>query len=160
MHNEAGSRTSADQKFDQVMKASSMTPRDVQDGSFSPDTTKDIPYELQSSKRKGGDTDEGIFIPESTMNIIMNRPESAFISTRVLADIEDALICDGGATFTLTKSLENCTRVQQKVADIQTAYGGTLLSTTHRCLKTYYFVIVWVNSTYFCLGIRCPRTET
>jgi hypothetical protein len=54
VNNGAGSRTSVDQKFDQVMKASSMTPRDVQHGSFSPDTTKDIPYELQSSKRKEG----------------------------------------------------------------------------------------------------------
>ena len=72
MHNGEGSRTSVDQKFDQVMKASSMTPLDVQDGSFSPDTTKGIPYELKSSKRKGGDTDEEIVISESTMNIIMD----------------------------------------------------------------------------------------
>jgi hypothetical protein len=41
------------------MKASSMTPPDVQDGSFSPNTTKDIPYELKSSKRKGGNTEYG-----------------------------------------------------------------------------------------------------
>jgi hypothetical protein len=122
VHNRAGSRTSVDQKFDQVMKASSMLPRDVQDGSFSPDTTKDITHELQSSKRKGGDTDQEIFIPESTMNIIIDRPESAFVSTRVLADMEDALMCDGGATSTLTKSLGNCTPVQQKVEDIQTAH--------------------------------------
>jgi hypothetical protein len=100
VHNGTGSRTSADQKFDQVMKASSMTPLDVQDGSFSPDTTKDIPYELQSSKRKGGDTDEEIVIPESTMNILMDRSESAFVSTRALADMEDTLICDGGAIQT------------------------------------------------------------
>ena len=123
VHNGEGSRTSVDQKFDQVMKASSMTPLDVQDGSFSPDTTKDIPDELKSSKRKGGDTDEEIFIPESTMNIIMARSESAFVSTRILADMEDALICDGGATSTLTKSLENCTLVKLKVVEIQTAHG-------------------------------------
>jgi len=67
------------------MKASSMTHLDVQDGSFSPDTTKDIPYELISSKRKEGDTDEEIVISESTMNIIMDRSESAFVSTRILA---------------------------------------------------------------------------
>ncbi len=36
-----------EQKFDQVMKASSMTPLDVQDGSFSPDTTKDIPIQTK-----------------------------------------------------------------------------------------------------------------
>jgi hypothetical protein len=39
---------------------------------FSPDTTKDSPYELKSSKQKGGDTDEEIVISESTMNIIMD----------------------------------------------------------------------------------------
>ncbi len=83
-----------------------MTPLDVQDGSFSPDTTKDIPYELKLYKRIGGDTDKEIVISESTMNIIMDRSQSAFVSTRILADMEDALIYDGGATFTLTKSLE------------------------------------------------------
>ena len=137
VHNGEGSRTSVDQKFDQVIKALSMTPLDVQDGSFSLDTTKDIPYELKSSKRKGGDTDEEIVISESTMNIIMDRSESAFVCTRILAE-EDALICDGGATSTLTKSLENCTLVKQKVVEIQTAHCGTQMSTTHRCLKTYY----------------------
>jgi hypothetical protein len=76
------------------MKASSMTPLDVQDGFFSPDTTKDIMYELKTSKWKVGDTDEEIVILESTMNIIMGRSESAFVSTRILADMEDALICD------------------------------------------------------------------
>jgi hypothetical protein len=53
--------------------------------------------------------------------------------------MEDALIYDGGATSTLTKSLENCTLVKQKVVEIQTAHGGTQMSTTHHCIKTYYF---------------------
>jgi hypothetical protein len=138
VHDGAGSRTSVDQKFDQVMSASSMTPRDVQGWSFFPDTTEDIRYELQSSKRKGGDTDEEIVIPESTMNIILDHPERAFVSTRVLADMEDALICDGEATSILTKSLENCTLVQKKMVDIQTAHGGTQMSTSYHCLKMYY----------------------
>ncbi len=68
----------------------------------------------------------------------MVRSESAFVSTRMLADMEDTLICDGGATSTLTKSLKNCTLVKQKVEEIQTAHGSTKMSTTHRCLKTYY----------------------
>ncbi len=72
------------------------------------------------------------------MNIIMDLSESAFVSTRALADREDALICDGGATSTLTKLLENCTLFQQKVVEIQTAHGDTQMSTTHCCLKTYY----------------------
>ncbi len=85
--------------FNQVTEASSVTPRDVQEGSLSPDAIKDIHYELQSSKRKGGDTDEATFIPESTVNVIMDRAQSAFASTRSLAELENALICDGGATY-------------------------------------------------------------
>ncbi len=139
-----------------------MTPWDVQYGSFSPDTTKDIPYELQSSERKGGDANETIVIQESTqaMNIIMDRPESAFVSTRVLADMEEALVCDDGATSTLTKSLENCTLVQQKVVDMQTVHGGTQMSTTHRCLKTYYVrdrlceIRPTVVKAYVCPGLK------
>jgi hypothetical protein len=68
----------------------------------------------------------------------MDRSESAFVSTRILADMEDALICDGGATSTLTKSLENSTLIKQKVVEIQTAHDGTQMSSTHRCLTTYY----------------------
>ncbi len=66
-----------------------MTSRDVQDGSHSPDATKDIQYELQSSKRKGGDTtgNKAIFIPESTMNVIIDREQSAFVSTRSPAEL-------------------------------------------------------------------------
>ncbi len=71
----------------------------------------------------------------------MDHSESAFVSIRALADMEDALTCDGGATSTLTKWLENCTLVKQKVEEIQTAvtaHGGTQMSTTHRCLETHY----------------------
>ncbi len=68
MHTGAGS-ASAEQKFNQVAAASSMmTPRDVrvQDGLLAPETTRDdIPDELQSSKRKGGDSDEAKFYPVS-----------------------------------------------------------------------------------------------
>ncbi len=79
-----------------------------------------------------------IFILDSTMNVIMDRAQSAFVSTRSLAELKEALICDGGATSTPTKSLENCTLVKQKVVDIQTAHAATLMSTTHSCLKSYY----------------------
>ena len=68
----------------------------------------------------------------------MGRAHSAFVSTRSVVDMEDVLICDGGATCTLTKTLENCTQCKPKVVDIQTAQGATLMSTTHLWLKTYY----------------------
>ena len=66
----------------------------------------------------------------------MGHAHSAFVSTRTISDMEDALICDGGATCTLTRTLENCT--QPKVVEIQTAQCATIMSTTHLCLKTYY----------------------
>ncbi len=47
-------------------------------------------------------------------------------------------MCDGGATCTLTKTLENCTQGKPKVVEIQTAQGVTIMSTTHLGLKTYY----------------------
>jgi hypothetical protein len=72
------------------------------------------------------------------MNVIMDRAQSAFVSTRSLAGLEIALICDSGATSALTRSLEDCMRVERKVVDIQTAHGATLISTAHRFLNTYY----------------------
>ena len=69
----------------------------------------------------------------------MGRAHNAIVSTRSVADMEDALICDGGATCTLTKTLKNCTLCKPKVVDLQTAQGATLMSTTHLCLMTYCF---------------------
>ena len=48
------------------------------------------------------------------------------------------MICDGGATCILTKTLENCTQCKPKVVDIQTAQGATLMSTTHH-IETRFF---------------------
>ena len=62
----------------------------------------------------------------------------AFVSTRSIDEMEDALICDGGATCTLTKSLENCTLCKPKVVDIQAAHGATIMRTTRLCFKTYF----------------------
>ena len=47
------------------------------------------------------------------------------------------MICDGGATCILTKTLENCTQCKPKDVEIQTVQGATIMS-THLCLKTYY----------------------
>ncbi len=79
-----------------------------------------------------------IIIPTETANYIMGHAHSAFVSTRTISEMEDALICDGGATCTLTRTLENCTQCKLKVVEIQTAQGATIMSTTHLCLKTYY----------------------
>ena len=95
------------------------------------------------------------------MNIIMDLSESAFVSTRALADMEDALICDGGATSTPTKSLENSTLIKQKVVEIQTAHGGTQMSTTHchqqtaLCVFSSYhaYIFIYAENTH----IGCMR---
>ena len=130
----AGSRPSSDQ----VVIASSVTPREFNDSSQLPETTYDIPDIVQPTKRKGGDTDKVIIIPVETCNSIMGHAHSAFVSTRSIDEMEDALICDGGATCTLTKSLENCTLCKPKVVEIQTAHGATIMRTTHLCYKTYF----------------------
>ena len=134
----AGSRPSSDLMAKQVVIASSVTPSEHNDSSQLPDTTYDLPEIVQPTTRKGGDTDKVIILPVETCNFIMGHAHSAFVSTRSIDDIEDALICDGGATCTLTKSLENCTQCKQKVVEIQTAHGATIMRTTHLCYKTYF----------------------
>jgi hypothetical protein len=80
-----------------------------------PETTDDVPESCQepttsNRKRLGGDTAKVIIIPTENANFIMGRAHSAFVSTGSVADMEYALICDGGATCTFTKTLENCTQ--------------------------------------------------
>ena len=91
----------------QVVISSSVTPRELNDSPQLPETTYDNPDIVQPTKRKGGDTDKVIIIPVETCNFIMGHAQSAFVSTRSIDDMEDAFICDVGATCTLTRSLEN-----------------------------------------------------
>jgi hypothetical protein len=141
----AGSETALSKQSKQVVIASSMTPMDVNDISSRPETTDDVPESCQEPNRKGGDTAKVIIIPTETANYIMGHAHSAFVSTRTMSDMEDALICDRGlgAACTLTKTLENCTQCKPKVVEIQTARGATIMSTTHVCLKTYFVKISW-----------------
>ena len=120
----------------QVVIASSVTPSELNDNSQLPETTYDLPDIVQPTERKGGDTDKVIIIPVETCNFIMGHAHSACVST--LSIDEMALICDDGATCTLTKSLENCTQCKPKVVEIQTAHGATIMRTTHLCYKTYF----------------------
>ena len=75
-----------------------------------------------------------IIITTETANYIMGHAHSAFVSTRSVSDMEDTLICDGGATCTLTKTLENCTQCKPKVVDIQTLKHVTC-DTHVKCLS-------------------------
>ncbi len=131
----AGSETALIKQSKQVVKASSMTPMDVNDISSRQETTDDVPESCQEPNRKGGGTTKVITISTETANYINGHAHSAFVSTRTRSDMEDALICDGGAACTL---LENCTPCKPKVVEIQTLQGLTKMSTTHLCLKRYY----------------------
>ena len=81
----------------QVVIASSVTPREFNENSQLPETTYDIPDIVQPTKREGGDTNKVIIIPVEISNFIIGHAQSAFVSTRSIEDMEDALICDGGA---------------------------------------------------------------
>ena len=74
------------------MIASSMTPIEVNDISSRPETTNDVPESCQEPNRKGGDAAKVIIIPTETANYIMGYAHSAFVSTRSVSDMEDALI--------------------------------------------------------------------
>ena len=76
----------------QVEIASSVTPGEFNDSSQLPETTNDIPDNVQPTKRKGGDTDK-VIIMQTTI-FFMGHAQSAFVSTRSIDDTEDALICD------------------------------------------------------------------
>jgi hypothetical protein len=104
----AGGRPFSDQMSKQVVTASSVTPIDVNERSRLPESTYDIPDIVQQISRKGGDTNKVIIIPVETANVITDKAHSAFVSTRSIEDEGNSLICDRGATCTLTKSLEIC----------------------------------------------------
>ena len=83
---------------------------------------------------------EIITIPEHIAATIFGEKECAFVGRESDSDSTEteALCCDGGATSSLSSSFINCTEVKERVVPIQTAQGGTVMMTTHVCLKTYY----------------------
>jgi hypothetical protein len=115
-----------------------VTPKDVNDATLSQETTYYITDVVQLTARKGGDNSKVIIIPAETASYITSKICCAYITTRSDEELEDCLICDGGATCTLTKSLENCSLCKPKVVVIQTAHGTTMMNSAHLCYKTYY----------------------
>jgi hypothetical protein len=93
---------------------------------------------VQLTDRKGGDNSKVIIIPAESASYITGKIRSAYVTTRSDEEWEDCLVCDGGATCTLMKSLENCSLCKPKVVVIQTAHGTTIMNSTHLCYKTYY----------------------
>jgi hypothetical protein len=85
---------------------------------------------------------EIIIISEKAADVICDQSagECAYVGRESEIDSAEpeALCCDGGATSSLSSSLLNCSDVQERVVSIQTAQGGTVMLTSHVCLKTYF----------------------
>jgi hypothetical protein len=134
----AGSEPSVNQMAKQVVIASSVTPNDVINAILSQETNYDIPDVVQPTERKGGDNSKVIIIPEETAFRITGKIRGAYVTTRSDKELEDCLICNGGATCTLRKSLGDCFPCKPKVVVIQTAHGTTIMNSTHQCYKTLH----------------------
>ena len=130
------------QELKQVTVASSTTPPEVLDRLYSQPYhyyQKFHDQELEAISN-GTNGTKIITIPEHVAATIFGEQECAFVGRE--SDSEstetEALCCDGGATSSLSSSFINCTDVTERVVPIQTAQGGTVMQTTHVCLKTYY----------------------
>ena len=123
----------------QVTVASSTTPPDVLDRLYSKPYHYFVNQELEAICNGTSGT-EIITIPEHIAATITGAQECAFVGRESDSDSTEteALCCDGGATSSLSSSFINCTEVKERVVPIQTAQGGTVMMTTHVCLKTYY----------------------
>ncbi len=73
MYSGAGSEHSLNQMEKQVVIASSVTSKDVTDALLTQETTYDIPFVVQPTERKGGNTSKVIIIPVETANFITGK---------------------------------------------------------------------------------------
>jgi hypothetical protein len=87
-------------------------------------------------KETVNDEDKDIVISEKARSI-KGEAEFAFLGEEFTSTEEiKPVICDGGATSTLSSSFENCTDCQSKTAEIKTAEGGVVMTTTNVCVTT------------------------
>jgi hypothetical protein len=89
---------------------------------------------------KGVSGDEIIEISDYVTNVIFYEKEYAFVGreSELNSAEPEALCYDGGATSSLSSSFWNCTDIKERVVPIQTAQGGTVMMTSHVCLKTCF----------------------
>jgi hypothetical protein len=73
----------------QVVIASSVTPKDVNDALLSQGITYDIPDVVQPTDRKGGDNRKVIMIPAATASYITGKIRGAYVTTRSDEELED-----------------------------------------------------------------------
>ena len=80
---------------------------------------------------------EVIDVPARFVKAITGNEDFAGMANPPDNELED-LICDCGATSTLTSSLINCTGCEEKVVVIHLAQDGATMKSSHVCMKTYY----------------------
>ena len=146
-HIRTGSQTCENQRSKdskQVTVASSTSPYERFDGLYPIPDYRRATLENKMldaiCKRVAGT--EIIIISEKAADVICDQSagECAYVGRESEIDSAEpeALCCDGGATSSLSSSLMNCSDVRERVVPIQTAQGGTVMLTTHVCLKTYF----------------------
>ena len=141
-HSRTGSESTEDQRSKQVTVASYTTPMEHYDGIYS------IPYidfqspanQIYKDESEDNNGSEKIILSNRIADYIFGRKECTFVGQESeLSSAEpEALCCDGGATSSLSSSFLNCTDITERAVRIHTAQGGTVMATTHVCLKTYY----------------------
>ena len=122
------------------MIASSTIPLELCDEYSTPFDSQDL-QKVQEilCKETVNNEDEDIVISEKAARAIKGKAEFAYLREEFTSTEEiKPVICDGGATSTLSSSFENCTDCQPKTVEIKTAEGGAVMTTTHVCMKTYY----------------------
>jgi hypothetical protein len=115
------------------MVASSTIPLELCDENSTPSDSQELQnvHEILCEETVN-DEDEDIVISEKLARAIKWEGEFAFVGEELISSGEfTAVICDGGATTTLSASFDNCTDCQPKTVEIKTAEGGVIMTTTH-----------------------------
>jgi hypothetical protein len=85
------------------------------------------------------DGSEEHYISKKIADTILYKSEFAFMGMESDPTNETTfVICDGGATTTLTSSFENCADCKPRKVNINLAEGGVAMVTTHEAMKTFY----------------------
>ena len=128
-----------EQVSQQVMAASSTRPEECCSNYLSP---KIYPMQHRNDILRAGttaDDNEEVIISKKLADAIRYKCEFAFMGMESDPTNETPyVICDGGATSTLSSSFENCIDCRPKQVKINLAEGGVAMVTTHEAMKTYY----------------------
>jgi hypothetical protein len=118
------------------MIASSTIPLELCDEYSTPFDSQDLRKAQEIlCKETVNDEDEDIVISEKVARAIKGEAEFAFLGEEFTSTEEiKPVICDGGATSTLSSSFENYTDCHPTV-EIKTAGGGVVMTTTYVCRR-------------------------